>query len=520
MPGGEQGTSRAIGRALLLVALVATGAGAVNADAQEPQAPKEPAAVPPGGGDEALRRELEELRTRQRWLERRLTAAEKAAADTKAANEARAAEEMRRASDEARLAAQVQAAAHPPNADSEEGPVRLHFGRHGFSFGTADGKNTLHIGLVLHVDGRAYFTDRLPISDTFLIRRARPDIAGTLFGIVDYRLLTDFGQGTPQILDAYIELHPVPWLKLRAGRWRVPIGLEWLQSDSTIVLVERSLASDLIPLRDLGVMLNGAVGGGTFEYQIGVFNGAPDSGNGPDFDPQSSKDYVGRVFFHPLRPSHREVLSNLGLGVAGSYGTSAGAAASALPSYKSIGQQVIFSYIAPGPAMPGALAAAGVLPGSNRWRVSPQLYWYLGPVGILAEYMLSSQSVQRNGETADLQNRAWNLTTSFVLTLEHASYEGVVPRHPVDFRHPHFGAIEVAFRYSELRIDPQAFPDFADPSLSVKQARELSGGFNWYLTEHVRFMLSFSHTDFLQGAPLGGNREPENALLGRLQIKL
>ena len=81
-------------------------------------------------------------------------------------------------------------------------------------------------------------------------------------------------------------------------------------------------------------MLNGEVGDGTFIYAVGVFNGAPDGGNGPDFDPQSSKDYVGRLFFHPLRPAHRDVLRNLGLGVAGSYGSVAGAASS-LPTYKS-----------------------------------------------------------------------------------------------------------------------------------------------------------------------------------------
>ena len=90
----------------------------------------------------------------------------------------------------------------------------------GVSFGTPDGRNELRLRLVLHMDGRAYFGDVNPIPDTFLVRRARPYIEGTLFGIVDYRLLTDFGQGTPQLLDACIELHPFPWLRLRAGRWR------------------------------------------------------------------------------------------------------------------------------------------------------------------------------------------------------------------------------------------------------------------------------------------------------------
>ncbi|HEY2746710.1 MAG TPA: porin [Polyangia bacterium] len=507
-------------RALAPVALVALASLVTvlcgNADAQEPQAPKEPAA---GSSDETVRREIEELRARQRWLERRLGAAEKSAADAKAAADKTAAD---KAAADARLASQVQAAgAAQPDDESapRDNSVRAHFGRYGLSFGTADHKNELRLRLVLHIDGRAYFGDVNPIPDTFLVRRARPYIEGTLFGILDYRLLTDFGQGIPQLLDAYIELQPLNWLRLRAGRWRVPIGLEWLQSDSTIVLVERSYASDLIPLRDLGVMLNGEVAGGTFIYEIGVFNGAPDSGNGPDFDPQSSKDYVGRIFFHPLRPAHKPTLANLGFGVAGSYGTLTGAAATSLPSYKSVGQQTIFTYIPAGTATGAALATAATLPGSARWRVSPQFYWYVGPLGLLAEYVLSSQSVQRNGASADLENRAWNLTASFVLTLEHASYDGVVPKHPVDFRHPRFGALELAFRYSELRIDDAAFPNFADPTVSIRQARELAGGLNWYLSEHCRFMLSYHRTDYVGGSATG-NREPENALLGRLQFTL
>ena len=75
-------------------------------------------------------------------------------------------------------------------------------------------------------------------------------------------------------------------------------------------------------------------------------------------------------------------------------------------------------------------------------------------------------------------------------------------------------------RYSELRLDAAAFPNFADPATSVRSARELAGGLNWYLTEYVRIMLSFHRTDFVGGAAMGGNREQENALLGRFQLAL
>ena len=112
---------------------------------------------------------------------------------------------------------------------------------------------------------------------------------------------------------------------------------------------------------------------------------------------------------------------------------------------------------------------AAVVAAGDRWRVSPQLYWYIGPVGLLAEYRaLVAARAARWTRPPTSQNRAWNLTASFVMTLERASYDGVVPKHPVDFRHKSFGAFELTLRYSELRIDPNAFPMFADPATSVR----------------------------------------------------
>jgi phosphate-selective porin OprO/OprP len=251
-------------------------------------------------------------------------------------------------------------------------------------------------------------------------------------------------------------------------------------------------------------------------YQLAVVNGAPDGGNGPDLDTQSEKDYVGRLFFHPLRPTKIGALANLGLGLAASFGQAKGTnTAPGLPTYRTTGQQPMFSYIVSNATPDATTLAAG-----NRWRVAPQFYWYIGPVGLMAEYLLSSQQVTRTGNQVELRNQAWNLSGSFVLTMEKSSYEGVIPKRPVDFRHANFGALELTLRYSELRIDQNAFPNFADPTVSVQSAREFGGGLNWYLTENVAFMFSFHRIDFVGGALAGGNREEENAFLGRLQLTL
>ena len=479
--------------ALVLPLMVAATAGA------QPQ-------VPPSGDsgapEDPIRRELDELRARQRWLEQRLSNAEAHAAETH---------------NGARRPAPPPPVVEPP--PERPGPT-FRWGRGGFVFGTPDGKTELHVRAVFNLDGHAYVGGVNPLPDTFLIRRARPFIEGTVWGLFDFRLMPDFAFGQALILDAYVDIHPWHWLRLRGGRYMIPVGLEWMQKDTQIHFMERSLATDLVPYRDLGLMLFGDFADNTFLYQLSFANGANDSGNGPDLDNNSGKDYVGRIFIRPLRKVARaRAITDLGFGVGASYGSSKGTATnSGLPIYKSTSLQPIFSFIT-STTVPAAATSAATIADGDRWRVSPQLYWYIGPFGLLAEYVVSAQRVSRMGSSANLVNRAWNVTMSFVLTGERSTFESVTPRHPVDFRHANFGAFELVFRYSELRFDDAAFPDFADPTVAVRSAREFAGGLNWHLTDYVKVMLSYHRTDFVGGAMMG-DREPENALMGRLQLAL
>jgi phosphate-selective porin OprO/OprP len=486
-------------RKIALAVLVMSGTWIFGRDAaaQDPQSSQ----VMTAAEAEALRSEVEELRFRQKQLELRLDA---------------------RTPPPPMPAPSPGREAPPPPLPDAAGP-RFHFGRDGFAFGTADGKNEIRFHAVFHFDAHVYFGDKQPAPDTFFIRRARPFIDGTLFGIVDFRLMPELAPGQPAVLDAYAEVHPRPWLRIRGGKFRSPFGLEFLERDSGIALVERSLATDLVPFRDYGVMVLGDIAGGTFEYQVAVVNGAADMGNGPDSALQSAKDYVGRVFLRPLKPIKRAAISDLGFGIAASYGSPEGTtAATGLAIYKSTSLVPIFSYLPATAAIPSAMAAAtpAALAAGLRWRLSPQLEWYIGPVALLAEYVLSSQRVQHAETFAQLQNHAWNLTGRFVMTLERASSDRVTPRHPVDFHHWNLGAWELTARYSELRLDAKAFPTFADPNVSVRSAREIGVGLNWHLTAYTKVMFAFERSDFVGGAAMGDNRLPENALLIRLQVGL
>jgi phosphate-selective porin OprO/OprP len=393
----------------------------------------------------------------------------------------------------------------------------LGLGPDGFVFGSRASGFQLRLRGVIQADGRAFFATGVnqPLPDQFLIRRARPIVEGTIGDFVDFRILPDFGSGQVQLLDAYIDLRPWKWLALKGGKYKTPFGLERLQQEQYLLFVERGLTTNLVPDRDIGAALHGNLGEGLLLYEAGVFNGTVDGGN-VDGDTNDGKDWVFRVFSHPFKRHRSDALRNFGIGIGYTYGKERGTiTATGLPQFKTAGQNVFFQYLFDVTGVKPTILALG-----NRWRVSPQLYYYVGPVGFLGEYVFDSTTVTAVGSNmeTELADQAWQLQASVVVTGEHASYEGVQPRHPFNFHERHFGALEVAARYGELRVNALTFPRFADPSKSASAALEWAVEANWHFTRLVKFAMMFARTTFTGGAPMGGDRVPENALIGRLQV--
>jgi phosphate-selective porin OprO/OprP len=421
-------------------------------------------------------------------------------------------QERRLRAQEARLAKQE---ARSAARDEELRQRILGLGPDGFALGSRDSGFQLRLRGVVQADGRAYFATarNQPLPDQFLVRRARPILEGTIGDFVDFRILPEFGQGNFQLLDAYVDVRPWKWLALRGGKYKTPFGLERLQQEQYLLFVERGLPQNLVPDRDIGGALHGTVGDGWLAYEAGLFNGTVDGGN-VDGDNNDGKDWVFRVFAHPLR--HVRGLRELGVGFGATYGKQRGTvAAPRVPAFKTTGQNTFFSFLFDASGVRPTIVALG-----DRYRLSPQLDWYIGPVGLLAEYVYSATTVSAYGSAAQklLANQAWQVQASVVVTGEHASYEGVQPKRPFDLHRRHFGALELAARYGELRIDAATFPAFADPAKSARAALEWALEANWHFTRLVKFALLFARTTFKGGAPMDGDRPPENALIGRLQI--
>ena len=394
----------------------------------------------------------------------------------------------------------------------------------GLQVRSADSNFLFALHGVLQVDNRTFFNDgNIQGNDGFLLRRARPVLSGTVFRDFDFLFVPDFGGSTEQIFDVNLNYRYAPWLQLRAGKFRPPVGLEQLQLDRDTLFNERSLVTDLTPNRDVGFQLWGDIAGGALSYAVGVFNGVGDARNTSNADFEDHREVAGRLFAQPFKNSQIAALQGLGFGLAGSFGNSS-SNANALPNangYATEGQQLFFAY---NPATGGSSVVAD----GQHWRLSPQASYYYGPFGLMAEYAISDQVVRRVGAlplaTADLQHSAWELTGSWVLTGENASYSGVTPRHPFDPRNGNWGAFQVVARYSELDIDNAAFPLFSNPDTSATSAHAWSLGLNWYLNKNVLLKASYTRTTFEGGGGVGTTapaivtRQPEEVFFTRLQL--
>lgn len=377
----------------------------------------------------------------------------------------------------------------------------------GASLKSADGSYEFKLRALVQGDGRFFFDDdTVPQNDTFLFRRIRPTIEGSLGKLVAFRLTPEFAGDSATIVDAYVDVKFNPAYTLRVGKVKGPIGLERLQSGGAIPLIERSFPTELAPNRDIGVQLQGELADSRVSYVAGIYNGAPDGRDAATTNPDDEFEYSGRVFFEPFK-NDATAWSGLGFGIAGSIGDKRGTGNNFLPRYRTQGQAQFFNYRA-------SVAADG-----EHSRISPQAYLYSGRLGLLAEYIVSRQELVVGATRAELENKAWQATAGFVLTGEDASYRGVVkPSSPFNPGQGGWGAWEVVARYGGLDVDDAAFPLFADPSIAANKATAWTLGLNWYLNSNLKLVVNYLNTRFEGGAAAGADREDEKALFTRLQV--
>jgi phosphate-selective porin OprO/OprP len=386
-------------------------------------------------------------------------------------------------------------------AEKKSPPVAA--GSEGFSVQSESGEFRLQFRAYVQFDGRFFLADESALGvDSFLVRRARPILQGAVGRYFEFKIMPDFGGGTTVLQEAWMDVKASPKLRIRVGKDKSPVGLERLQSATALTFVERAFPTLIVPNRDVGVQLRGEFGGGFLAAQAGVFDGAPDGGI-VDRDVDNSKDLVGRIFLSPFAKG-KTALRGLGLGIAGTTGHESGP----LPSYRSTGQISLITL------------RDGITFDGTRQRYSPQMSFYRGPFGLLAEYARSESWVKKpDGVRARLVGSAWQATAMLALTRDEPSFAGMRPRRPFDPPHGQWGALEVAARVQGLELGREAFDaGLVDPATSVRRVFGWGVGLSWTLTRNMRQMVDFDRATFEGGAASGKDREPENVVFIRTQV--
>lgn len=385
-------------------------------------------------------------------------------------------------------------------ANAQEEP-RIDAGPSGFSLRSADGEWSLRLRGLVQMEGR-YFTDEsAPDEDNeWLLRRVRTTLEGRFGERVSFRIMPDFGGGDSELIDAWIETKLDAGLTLRTGKFKPPVGLERLQSASDLRIVERSVVTELLPNRDIGVQLSG--GSLRLSWAAGVFNGVNDGRSG-DQDDDGRPDFAFRLFSEPL-DTDRD--TKLGIGIGASFGSTDGSiAAPLLSGYRSPGQNTVFNYRS---------GADGTFADGERLRISPQFYVYRGSVGLLGEWASVRQDVRRVtaglDRSATLDHEAWQMTAEWYVTGEAAGYRDAGGT----------GSVQLVARLSQLRIDQDSFVggalSFADSATGASRMQTQALGINWFPVTGVKAALAIHRSTFRGGSP-GGDRPDEDVIFLRLQ---
>jgi phosphate-selective porin OprO/OprP len=370
--------------------------------------------------------------------------------------------------------------------------------------------------------------------DSFLVRRARLGVEGSVFKYWEYRLLPDFSNGqsntvdvaTPRILDAYVNAHFWDEFQVEAGKFKQPFSYEQLVQDRFIPTVERSLIDQLTPARDVGVMVHGQkLFGNRIDYAFSVFNGEIND----DYDQNNGKDLAARVVVRPLNfDSLPECLRGLQLGIAYSWGSDNEPITNTTPNTVRTPDQVPF-----------LVFSSGVRSDGVRSRLSPEFVYFWQQLGFAAQYYYGEQHFLPAAGApflVSVPESGFYVMASYLLTGEtRTTYsQPVVPFNDFDARHPFAspGAWEIIARVSELRYGNDIFQTFkvgkhtygplADPTLYSQGATEFDVGFNWFLNKYIRVELAYEHDWFLEPVRLGtgasGRVDHDDSIITRLQL--
>jgi phosphate-selective porin OprO/OprP len=325
--------------------------------------------------------------------------------------------------------------------------------------------------------------DDPPDFDNYEIHRARIGIEGELFNRVQFAIERELTErevenSNPDTneksawKDVYVDGNISDAVQVRAGKFKIPFGLEQLTGISNLDFVYRSLsASYLAPARDIGVAVHGRFFDRGLNYWAGWFVHDGDNARSRTMDGADDTGAV-RVTGTPFRS-----LAGLAKTEVGGAFTISGLDNVSVSPNGLRGRTVMSQFVFYQP----------VFVKGTRRRYEFDVDWSAGPVGARGEYTYVLDSREGQGladqDLSDARGRGWYLSGTWVLTGEEKE-RPVQPKRRI-------GAIETAVRYERLWFDSAGGegPPLRNPranNMLPSGDHVLSLGLNWYITRWVK----------------------------------
>lgn len=355
---------------------------------------------------------------------------------------------------------------------------------------------------------------REPGDDPFLferyeLHRVRVGVDGEMYGRIQFsieRELTERESADPvEILgryktawkDYYVDVNATDWFQVRAGRFKIPFGVEQLTGISNLDFIYRSLdASYIAPARDRGVMAHGRFFDRGLNYWAGVFEHDGDNARSTKIL-GGDETFAARLTALPFRKIEAGGLGAMEIG--GAFTLTSVSDESVVPNGIR-GRTVMSQYTFYEPVFVKGL----------RTRIEGDVDWNTGPFNVRAEYTWMSDERKEQGfgddDLPQARARAWFVSGTWVVTGENKE-RPVPPRNEI-FRGG-IGAFELAGRYEQTRFGGVPGDDvpFRNPravTISPVTDEVVTFGINWYVNRWVKLQANAirEHIDDEERSPL------------------
>ncbi|MDP3719446.1 MAG: porin [Acidobacteriota bacterium] len=331
--------------------------------------------------------------------------------------------------------------------------------------------------------------------ETYDFRTARIGVQGDLTRHFSYEVEREIDREAQfgEWKDVYLAWKTFDAVRVKAGRFKMPFGLEQNTGPTETDFAYRSLASTTItPGRERGVMIYGEVG--RIAYEAGVFD---DDGDNAELEQERfavegedlegvGPSFAGRITADLLRPfpvPGRIRGANFGFAYTNAY------VPEGLNSLK-------------GEAVWGDDFFDRVYVKGRRQRMGVQFDWTPGPTGLKAEWMQAREQrlgqSNRNEDLSDFLTTGWYVSGTWFVTGEDKD-DNINPRRPL-FQGG-IGAVELGVRFDALELSSASKEDrpFTNPRADhqVPNSDQVwTFGVSWMPIRWVRVVTNAVHETF------------------------